>query len=49
MDFAGADELRIPVVVTSNIQDKQHFALCVRNMFEEERATSPGIMSVKAS
>jgi hypothetical protein len=47
MDFAGADELRIPVVVTSDIQDKQHFALCVRNMFEEERATSPGIMSVK--
>jgi hypothetical protein len=47
MDFAGANELRVPVVVTSNIRGKQHFALCVRNMFEEERATSPGLMSVK--
>jgi hypothetical protein len=47
MDFQGADELRIPLVVTSSIKGRQHFALCARNMFEEERASSPGLMSVK--
>jgi hypothetical protein len=47
MDFEGENELRIPVVVTSHLQGKQHFALCVRNMFEEERASSPGLLTVK--
>lgn len=49
MDFAGKDELRIPVIVTSKIVGKQHFAVCVRNMFKEERATSPGILTVTGS
>jgi hypothetical protein len=46
MDFEGKDSLRIPVVVTSKIRGKQHFAVCVRNMFKEERATSPGVLTV---
>ncbi len=47
LDFAGSDKLRIPLAVTSTIEGRQHFALCVRNMFEEERATSPGLLSVQ--
>jgi hypothetical protein len=45
LDFEGRDEVRIPLVVTSRIEDKQHFAVCVRNMFKEERATSPGLLT----
>ena len=48
MDFAGRDELRIPLIVTSKIERQQHFALCVRNMFEEERVTMPGLLTVTA-
>ena len=47
MDFEGRDELRIPLIVTSKIEGQQHFALCVRNMFEEERVTNPGLLTVK--
>jgi len=46
-DFEGQDSLRIPLVVTSKINGKQHFAVCVRNMFEEERATNPGMLTVE--
>ena len=46
MDFEGRDELRIPLIVTSKIESEQHFALCVRNMFEEERVTMPGLLTV---
>jgi hypothetical protein len=49
LDFAGKKELQIPVVVSSNINGEQHFAVCVRNMFKEERATNPGILSVKSA
>jgi hypothetical protein len=48
MDFEGRDELRIPLIVTSKIESEQHFALCVRNMFEEERVTMPGLLTVSA-
>lgn len=48
LDFEGRDELRIPLIVTSKIEGQQHFALCVRNMFEEERITMPGLLSVQA-
>jgi hypothetical protein len=48
-DFAGSDELRLPIVVTGRIQGKEHFAVCVRNMFEEARVTSPGALSVSAA
>ncbi len=47
LDFAGKNELRIPIVVTSKLKGVQHFAVCVRNMFEEERASSPGLLYVK--
>ncbi len=47
LDFAGKDELRVPLVVTSEIDGKQHFAVCVRNMFEEERASSPGLLFIE--
>jgi len=49
LDFEGKNELRIPLVVTSEIEGKQHFAVCVRNMFKEERATSPGLLTVQES
>lgn len=48
LDFEGRDELRIPLIVTSKIESEQHFALCVRNMFEEERVTMPGLLRVQA-
>ena len=48
MDFEGRAELRIPLIVTSKIESEQHFALCVRNMFEEERVTMPGLLTVSA-
>lgn len=44
--FEGRNEVRIPVVLSSDIRGRQHFALCVRNMFKEERAAYPGILSV---
>jgi hypothetical protein len=46
LDFEGKNELRIPLVVTSQIEGQQHFALCVRNMFEQERAASSGILGI---
>jgi hypothetical protein len=46
VDFAGKDEVRVPVIVTAAIEGPQHFAACVRNMFEEERAGSPGLIAV---
>jgi hypothetical protein len=46
LDFEGQDELRIPLIVTSKAEGKQHFAVCLRNMFEEERATSPGLLTI---
>ena len=48
LDFEGRDELRIPLIVTSKIERQQHFALCVRNMFQEERVTMPVLLTVKA-
>jgi hypothetical protein len=44
--FEGRNEVRIPVAVCSEIRGRQHFALCVRNMFKEERFASPGILSI---
>ncbi|OQW90731.1 MAG: hypothetical protein BWK78_06300 [Thiotrichaceae bacterium IS1] len=46
LDFAGRNELRIPLLVTAKLQGTQHFAICVRNMFEEERASSTGLLTV---
>jgi len=40
LDFEGEDVLRIPLLVISQIDGQEHFAVCVRNMFREERASS---------
>jgi hypothetical protein len=48
LDLEGRSELRVPLIVTSEIEGKQRFGLCVRNMFEEERAASPGLLTVDA-
>ncbi len=47
LDFEGENEVRVPLVVSSAIDGEQHFAVCVRNMFEEERIASPGILTVR--
>ncbi len=41
LDFEGRNAIHIPVVVTEKVGKTQHFALCVRNMFSEERASAP--------
>jgi len=48
LDFAGRNQLQIPLLVTSKLQGVQHFAVCVRNMFEEERASSTGLLTVSS-
>lgn len=47
VDFEGKSELKIPLVATGT--GSQHFTLCVRNMFDEERAGSPGMLRVDVS
>lgn len=49
VDFEGRSELKLPLVVTSPIRGAQHFAVCVRNMFEEERATNPGLLAISGN
>ncbi len=49
VDFAGRDEVRIPVVVTQEINGRQRFAVAVRNMFHEERAATPGLMVIESA
>lgn len=52
LDFAGADELVVPLAATAPTLGRdgglgsQHLAVCVRNMFEEERVGFPGLQSV---
>jgi hypothetical protein len=45
-DFEGKSELSVPLVVTGAVEGRQQFAVCVRNMFEEERAASPGLLAI---
>lgn len=55
VDFAGKDELLIPLAVTNSTESEagqkaqQKLALCVRNMFEEERGGNPGLIPISAS
>lgn len=44
VDFAGSAEVTIPLVATA--AGSQHFTLCVRNMYREDRAGSPGLLRV---
>lgn len=46
IDFAGDNQIEIPLLVTSKIDGPQHFAVVVRNMFEEERIACPGLIKV---
>ena len=52
VDFKGRDEVRIPLAATGITVSREgkeapaHFAVCVRNMFEEERGGNPGALSV---
>jgi hypothetical protein len=52
VDFQGRDEVRIPLAATGVTVSREgkeapaHFAVCVRNMFEEERGGNPGALSV---
>jgi hypothetical protein len=49
VDFAGRDEVCVPLAATAPTPAPQRFAVCVRNMFEEERAGNPGLLSVTVS
>jgi hypothetical protein len=52
VDLAGKSEITIPLAATAVTIDRsgdeapQHFAVCVRNMFEEERAGNPGPIDI---
>jgi hypothetical protein len=52
VDFKGKDEVRIPLAATGVTVNREggesaaHFAVCVRNMFEEERGGNPGALTV---
>jgi hypothetical protein len=52
VDFAGRTEVCVPLAATAPTLDAagapgpQHFAVCVRNMFDEERAGNPGLLQV---
>ena len=51
MDFKGKSKLSIPLAATgrtgNNGKEPQKFAVCVRNMFNEDRVGSPGLMEVR--
>ncbi|GMU52240.1 MAG: hypothetical protein AMXMBFR33_13860 [Candidatus Xenobia bacterium] len=47
VDFAGAAQVTIPLVATA--AGTQHFTLCVRNMYREDRAGSPGLLRVEVA
>lgn len=53
VDFEGADRISIPLVTTGSTMDRNgnpshhRFAVCVRNMYEEERIGSVGWQKVR--
>jgi hypothetical protein len=52
IDFAGAKEVSIPLAATGLTMGmdgetrSQHLAVCLRNMFEEERCGNPGLIPI---
>lgn len=52
VDFEGKNEVRIPLAATSPTVNRRgepapsFYAVCVRNMFEEERGGNPGLLDV---
>jgi hypothetical protein len=55
VDLVGRAEVRVPLAATGTTGPTpgspaaQHFAVCVRNMFEEERAGNPGLLKVRVT
>jgi hypothetical protein len=55
VDLAGSAEVRIPLAATATTTGRggcraeQHFHVCLRNMFEEERVGNPGPQTVRVS
>ncbi|MEM4251500.1 MAG: hypothetical protein QW828_06690 [Candidatus Bathyarchaeia archaeon] len=55
IDFKGNQEVSIPLVTTSVTVNQdgqpglQHFCVCVRNMFEEERVGNPGPLELSVT
>jgi hypothetical protein len=48
VDFEGLNSITVPLAATGVTGDsRQHFAVCVRNMFEEERVGNPGLLTVE--
>jgi hypothetical protein len=53
LDFAGANQIRVSLAATGTTEamdgklQEQSLAVCVRNMFNEERAGNPGLIKVK--
>lgn len=47
VDFAGRDEVRLALLVAQELTGPQSFALVVRNVFDEERAASPGLIVIE--
>ena len=48
IDFEGRDEISIPLAVTSATRGLQHWVICVRNMFDEDRGGNPGQQRISA-
>lgn len=52
VDFQGNDTVRVPLVATAptvapdGSPAPSHLAVCVRNMFEEERGGNPGLLEI---
>ncbi|MHB2015522.1 MAG: tetratricopeptide repeat protein [Candidatus Xenobia bacterium] len=52
VDFAGSSQVRVPLVATNPTVDgrgepgPQRWAVCVQNMYDEERAGNPGLLEV---
>jgi hypothetical protein len=47
VDLEGRSEVTVPLVTTAKTGEAgQHFAICLRNMFEEERIGNPGLQKV---
>ncbi len=42
LDFEGRDRISVPIAALSPTKGKQHFAVCVRNMYDEEKIGNPG-------
>lgn len=50
LDFAGRNELRLPLRATGyTLEQGEHWAVLVRNMFNQEQAGTPGLLLAQVS